>query len=197
MVAKVARQRCQVVAKGADQRGLGCSTPAPRGPTCKFNHPPPCYRDADWPGPIPQYVIDNKPRLAKLLADRDAVAERLIKAGLRPAGAKAVPLKGPSGKEEMIGVLDEAQFDECDDCDDYALTQAQELNDMLQVLEVQPGEDVPGVHMPRWLQQLRGVWTVLWSGARPAGISRWVRPVGTRSHTRICEYRCSRPRRGG
>ena len=58
----------------------------------------------------------------------------------------------------MIGVLDEAQFDECNDCDDYAITQAQELNDMLQVLEVQPGEDVPGVHMPRWLQQLRGVW---------------------------------------
>ena len=91
--------------KGQD-RAIGCSTPAPRGPTCKFNHPPPCYRDADWPGPIPQYVIDNKARFTNLLADRDAVAERLFKAGLRPAGSKAVPLKGPSGRDEVIGVID-------------------------------------------------------------------------------------------
>ena len=35
--------------------------------------------------------------------------------------------------------------------------QAQELNDALQSLDVQPGQDIPGVHMPNRLQQLRGI----------------------------------------
>ena len=139
-----------------DERPKGCSTPAPRGPTCKFNHPPPCFRDCDWPGPISQAIIDNKPRYAKLLGDRDVEAARLFKAGLRST-SKAVALKGPSGKEETIAVLDdieESQFDECDDCNDDTLLQAQELND---ILEIQDGQfDIPGVHMPSRLQQLRG-----------------------------------------
>ena len=50
---------------------------------------------------------------------------------------------------------------------------------MLQILEVQPGEDVPGVHMPKWLQQLRGVH--MYSGlerdrqAYHAGWDQWTR----------------------
>ena len=64
-------------------------------------------------------------------------------------------------KDETIAVLEdieEAQFDECDDCfDDHtdAGSRAEE-NDVLEVLEVQPGHDIPGVHMPPRLQQLRG-----------------------------------------
>ena len=140
---------------GKGGRAVGCSTPAPRGPTCKFNHPPPCYRDADWAGPIPQYVIDNKERFARLLIDRNVVAERLFKEGLR-SSAKAVPLKGPTGKDEMVAVLeeDDPQLDECDDCED-GLWQAQQLNDSLQVLEVQPGQIVAGERMPDRLRQLR------------------------------------------
>ena len=117
--------------------------------------PPPCYRDADWAGPIPQYVIDNKERFARLLIDRNVVAERLFKEGHR-SSAKAVPLKGPTGREEMVAVLeeDDPQLDECDDCEDD-LWQAQQLNDSLQVLEVQPGQNVTGERMPDRLRQLR------------------------------------------
>ena len=138
----------------------GCSTTAPRGPTCKFNHPPPCYRDPDWPGPISQAIIDNKPRLASLLADREEQAMRLNKEGHRTT-SKALPLKGPNGTEETIAVLDDldnAQFDGCNDCDGFDLEQAQDLNDILEVSSEQPGRDFPGIHMPTRLQQLRGIW---------------------------------------
>jgi hypothetical protein len=100
-------------------------------------------------------VIDNKERFARLLIDRDEVAERLFKEGLR-SSAKAVPLKGPTGKDEMVAVLeeDDPQLDECDECED-GLWQAQQLNDSLQVLEVPPGQIVAGERMPDRLRQLR------------------------------------------
>ena len=65
---------------------------------------------------------------------------RLNKAGHRPTN-KALPLKGPNGSEETIAVLDDldnAQFDGCNDCDDFDVEQAQDLNDILEVSSEQP-----------------------------------------------------------
>ena len=79
---------------GADARArtsdkpTGCSVLPPRGPCCKFNHPPPCYRDNLFAGPLPRKTWENKDAMARIVADRLANARRL--------GEQCVPICPPA-----------------------------------------------------------------------------------------------------
>ena len=83
---------------GGDGRPTGCSTAAPRGPTCTRKHNPPCWRDNQWPGPLPARVHNDKKAKADIESDRTANATRL--------GERCVTLAEPKA-DESVNVLDE------------------------------------------------------------------------------------------
>ena len=110
-------------------RATSCSTPPPRGPTCRFNHPPPCFRDPAFEGPLPMSIWKNKTRLAEVISDRKAMATKLHE--------PCFELKPPvESGEETVAVMEDVEYqfgDQCDPCYEPMpdLAAAQELNDQL------------------------------------------------------------------
>lgn len=73
---------------GGSGKPTGCSTPPPRGPTCKYAHNGPCWRDNLWPGPLPARVAKDPQTVAAIEADRTANAVKF--------GEAVVPLAPPT-----------------------------------------------------------------------------------------------------
>ena len=62
--------------QGGGDRPTVCSVVAPRGPMCKHGHKHPCWRDNQWAGPLPRYVLRNSAAVKAIERDRAANAHQ-------------------------------------------------------------------------------------------------------------------------
>ena len=117
-------------------RATECSNASTaRGATCKLMHPPPCFRDNLWGGPVPRRLWDNKDAMASIHLDRttgaNARGETVVK--LTPAppietvsvliDEEVAKQSGSSSSSslcttEVESIEDEAIRTQCEDCGD-------------------------------------------------------------------------------